>query len=68
MRFLAAGEDDIAEPSDSVLQSWFADNRDKFNIAERRSFNHIYFSPERHGEAPESAVGAALEKLKGGSN
>ena len=68
MRFLAAGGGDDIDPSDSELKSWFEENRDKFNIAERRSFNHVYFSPERHGDALEKTANAELARLKGGSD
>ena len=66
MRFVATSEDAIDSPSDSKLERWFENNRDQFNIAERRSFNHVYFSPERHGDALEEVAEEALEKLQSG--
>jgi len=68
MRFVATSEGDVDAPSDGELQDWFKDNRDQFNIAERRSFNHIYFSPERHGDALEEVAQASLKKLQTGAN
>lgn len=67
MRFMAEGNSKDSAPSESELKSWFDANKDKFNIAERRSFNHIYFSPERHGENLERAANEALASLKDGS-
>jgi len=68
MRFVATGGEGDSDPSGSELQSWFEENRDQFNIAERRSFNHVYFSPEQHGDLLESVANSALAKLKSGAN
>ncbi|VAW04086.1 hypothetical protein MNBD_ALPHA04-386 [hydrothermal vent metagenome] len=68
MRFVAGGGEAEGDPSDRELKSWFSDNRDRFNISERRSFNHVYFSPERHGDALERAANAAAEKLNNGAD
>ncbi len=68
MRFMVDREEAVDEPSDSELETWFAENRDKFNIAERRSFNHVYFSPEQHGDGLEGKASAALLELQRGTN
>ncbi|GAB5488825.1 MAG: peptidylprolyl isomerase [Parasphingorhabdus sp.] len=68
MRFMVDREEAVDEPSDSELETWFAENRDKFNIAERRSFNHVYFSPEQHGDGLEGKASAALLELQSGTN
>ncbi|QJB69998.1 peptidyl-prolyl cis-trans isomerase [Parasphingorhabdus halotolerans] len=68
MRFVAAGSESDIEPSESELERWFEKNRDKFNISETRSFNHIYFSPERHGDALEAVADGAREKLQNGAD
>lgn len=67
MRFMAEGTSKNNDPSDSELKSWFDANKDKFNIAERRSFNHIYFSPEQHGDAVYQIAEAARGKLQNGA-
>lgn len=67
MRFMVDREEAIAEPSDSELENWFAENQSKFNIAERRSYNHVYFSPEQHGAALEDIANNALQKLQSGA-
>ena len=68
MDFLVSEEAKPEDPSDSELRAWFDDNRDQFAASERRSFNHIYFSPERHGDAIETAAGKALNNLKTGAD
>ena len=67
MRFVAGGSDDVAEPLDRELKSWFEENRDQFNISETRSFNHVYFSPERHGQRIEEIAAAGLKRLENGT-
>ncbi|MEP2987692.1 MAG: peptidylprolyl isomerase [Parasphingorhabdus sp.] len=68
MRFMVDRVEAVDDPSDSELETWFTANRDKFNIAERRSFNHVYFSPEQHGDALEGKASAALAELQSGAN
>ncbi len=68
MRFIAAATGSDDDPSDAELESWFSENRDRFNIAERRSFVHVYFSPERHGEQVENVARAAREQLTSGTD
>ncbi|MEP3467646.1 MAG: peptidylprolyl isomerase [Parasphingorhabdus sp.] len=68
MRFMVDRVEAVDDPSDSELETWLTANRDKFNIAERRSFNHVYFSPEQHGDALEGKASAALAELQSGAN
>ena len=68
MRFMAEGNGNDSDPSDSELKSWFAANKDKFNIAERRSFNHVYLSPEQHGDALDQMAETVRKELQQGSN
>lgn len=68
MRFVAGAEEADPDPSESELENWFKDNRDKFNIAERRSFNHVYLSPERHGDQLMKAANGVLAKLENGAD
>lgn len=68
MRFVSAGTQAGSDPSDGELKQWFQDNRDRFNIAEKRSFHHIYFSPEQHGDTLEREAGSALAELKNGAD
>lgn len=68
MRFFTLGDESDVGPSDSELKSWFEKNRDQFKIAEQRSFNHVYFSPERHGAELEKVASIALENINKGND
>ena len=61
MRFIIEDVDAPALPAQAALKSWFKANLDRFISAETRSFSHIYFSPEAHGDKAEKT---ALEILK----
>lgn len=50
MRFLIEDVDPPAIPDDATLRAWFETRKDQFNTPETRTFNHIYLSPETHGE------------------
>ena len=66
MDFLVGDSSIAKEPSDKELKSWFEAHRERFAAPELRSFNHVYFSPERHGERIEDAARGALAKLQSG--
>lgn len=68
MDFLVSGESKAANPSDAELKTWFEQNRDKFAAPERRSFVHIYLSPEKHGGAIEAVAASALNAAKSGTD
>lgn len=63
MRFIIEDIDTPPLPDETVLKSWFKDNIDKFVSAETRSFSHIYFSPEEHGDTVTSKASLGLKKL-----
>lgn len=68
MRFIIEDVDAPALPNEAALKTWFDNNIDNFVSPETRSFSHIYFSPETHGEMIEtSASGALKQVLSGGS-
>lgn len=50
MRFMIEDVDAPQEPDEAVLEAWFQANISKFAVPEKRSFSHIYFSPEKHGK------------------
>lgn len=68
MDFLVSGESKADNPSDAELESWFDANRDKFAAPERRSFIHIYLSPEKHGGAIERVAANILQNLQSGAD
>ncbi|MEO0440313.1 MAG: peptidylprolyl isomerase [Pseudomonadota bacterium] len=58
----------LAEPDEAELRQWFEENRELFAASERRSFVHVYFSPERHGDQIEQVALAARAQLDTGSD
>lgn len=67
MDFLIA-DNPIDDPTDAELKLWFDENRDQFAASERRSFRHVYFSPERHGDRIENVARTALDQMKAGAD
>lgn len=65
MDFLAADLAAIEEPSDTQLADWYANNSDRFALPPHASFRHLYFSPDRRGEAARDDAAAALAMLAG---
>lgn len=68
MDFLVSEDAASPDPSDDVLEQWFDENRSEFAAPERRSFVHVYLSPERHRDAVQAAAEAALTRIKGGAD
>lgn len=68
MDFLVSGESKAANPTDAQLEQWFKQNRDKFAAPERRSFVHIYLSPEKHGGAIETVAASTLHAVQSGTD
>jgi len=63
MRFIIEDVDAPALPNEKELKSWFEDNLDKFIVPEKRSFSHIYLSPETHGDDLNNKAGTLLSSL-----
>ncbi|MEO9600246.1 peptidylprolyl isomerase [Parasphingorhabdus sp.] len=68
MDFLVGNETRADDPTDAELESWFNDHRDRFSAPEMRSFNHVYFSPEKHGDGIDAAAEAARTSLQSGAD
>ncbi len=66
MDFIISADAQVENPSDDILRAYHADNKDKFTSNERRSFNHVYLSPERHGDGLERKAQEVLAALKSG--
>lgn len=49
-------------PDDAALETWFEQNRDRFNSPPKRALTHVYFSPAEH-EDVEEAAGLALTEI-----
>ncbi len=68
MDFLVGETSGAEEPTDRELKSWFEANREQFAAPELRSFHHVYFSPEKHGDRIETTAIGALKQLRSGAN
>src|SRR5262245_47229542 len=65
MQFLAEDVAAAREPTTEELEAWYAENSDKFALPSRFSFRHLYFSPDRRGDAARADAEKALARLAG---
>ena len=63
MEFLAEDLSALREPNREELKAWFEKNAQRFTIAGRASFRHLYFSFDRRGEHARDEADRALQKL-----
>lgn len=63
MRFLIEDTGDSKPPTEAELRDWFKQNQAQFVEPERRSFSHIYLSPEKHGDQLQSDAEVFLTKV-----
>jgi hypothetical protein len=60
MQFLVQNLRAPTEPSDAQLLAFYRDNQTRYVTPERRSFTHIYFSPDKGGDAEARARALAV--------
>jgi peptidyl-prolyl cis-trans isomerase C len=65
MEFLFEDVSALREPTREELKAWFEKNSDRFALAPRASFRHLYFSPDRRGARAREDAALALTKLRG---
>jgi peptidyl-prolyl cis-trans isomerase C len=65
MEFLAEDVSAIEPPSSEEARAWFAENPQRFALAPRVSFRHLYFSFDRRGEGAGEAAARSLAALVG---
>lgn len=58
--------DNETAPSEAALQAYYAENSERYAAPDTFTFEHIYFSPERHGAGVERAARAGLERIEEG--
>ena len=51
-------------PTDGELASFFEQHRERYRVATRLSFSHVYFNPDRRGPAIERDAQEALTRLR----
>lgn len=66
MDFLISAESEAEDASASELRQFYDENKTQFASNERRSFNHVYLSPEKYGDGIERQAQLVLEQLKKG--
>jgi len=52
------------QPSEATLQGFFRDSIDRYRLPERRSFEHVYFNPDRRGGRLDADVSQVLAELR----
>jgi peptidyl-prolyl cis-trans isomerase C len=65
MEFLSEDVAAAHEPTTKELKDWYAKNSQRFALADRATFRHLFFSFDRRGQRAESDAAAALEKIAG---
>lgn len=60
MRFLIEDTTAPAPPSETDLKAWYDQNKSQFVEPEKRSFSHIYLSPEKYGDQLQSTANNLL--------
>ena len=63
MRFMIEDGAPLAPPADAELEAWFQDRIAQFTPPEKRSFSHVYLSPETQGENIEANAKALLSQI-----
>ena len=65
MEFLSEDLANAREPTTEELKVWFEQNSQRFAVAPRASFRHLYFSPDKRGANARDDATRALGKLAG---
>jgi peptidyl-prolyl cis-trans isomerase C len=65
MAFLAEDVASAHEPTSAELKAWFLKNGQRFALPSRASFRHLYFSPDRRGQAAHDDAVRALHRTSG---
>jgi peptidyl-prolyl cis-trans isomerase C len=65
MEFLSEDVASAHEPSTDELKAWYANNSQKFALADRATFRHLFFGFDRRGQHAQADALAALNKIAG---
>jgi len=65
MDFLMEDLSDLSEPSTDELKLWFKKNSQQFELPDRVTFRHLYFSPDRRNGNEHDAASEVLKKIVG---
>jgi peptidyl-prolyl cis-trans isomerase C len=67
MEFLSEDLANAREPTTEELKVWFEQNSQRFAVAPRATFRHLYFSPDKRGPKARDDAIRVLAKLAGES-
>jgi peptidyl-prolyl cis-trans isomerase C len=65
MEFLSEDVASAHEPSTEELKAWYGNNSQKFALADRATFRHLFFGFDRRGQNAQTDAVAALSKIAG---
>jgi peptidyl-prolyl cis-trans isomerase C len=65
MEFLSEDVASAHEPSTDELKAWYSKNSQKFALADRATFRHLFFGFDRRGQNAQTDALAALNKIAG---
>jgi parvulin-like peptidyl-prolyl isomerase len=65
MEFLFEDVAALRDPTTDELRAWFAGNAQRFALAPRVTFRHLYFSPDRRGARAREDASRVLEGIAG---
>lgn len=63
MEFLSEDVSGISDPTLEEMKEWYDTHAERFALSGRISFHHLYFSPDRRGDAARADALAAFETL-----
>ncbi len=63
-----AGSGGTSEPDDETLSAYLAQNRERFRVASRVSFDQVYVSPDLRGDGTDADARALLVELRRGAD
>jgi peptidyl-prolyl cis-trans isomerase C len=65
MEFLSEDVASAHEPSTEELKAWYGNNSQKFALADRATFRHLFFGFDRRGQNAQTDALSALNKIAG---
>ena len=65
MEFLSEDVASAHEPSTDELKAWYSNNSQKFALADRATFRHLFFGFDRRGQNAQADALVALSKIAG---
>ncbi len=67
MTFLVSDLTEMEPPTEEDLQNWYTEHAQKFETPARATFDHVFFSSDRHGDRTDEMAKEQLTSLNGQS-